>query len=205
MQSNTAPSAPSLPFADSTALGLFGLTIGCASLLPVAFGVKEAFSPEALRTCALFCLLFGAGCQFLAGMMSLVNKNLLGGTLFTTFAFNWGINYLLLSGGMGAPDPHVMLSIDACFLVIFLVLTYGFGFYSSLLFAFLVDIDILYLARIIKELAHTTAMNLPIALATVALAAIALYLAFAILLNHASGRTILKIPGPLFTPGPVSG
>src|SRR5262245_25077053 len=80
MQSN-ASTPNATPFADPTALGLFGLAIGCASLLPVAFGVKAAFTPEALRTCAWFCLLFGAGCQFLAGVMSLANKNMLGGTL----------------------------------------------------------------------------------------------------------------------------
>lgn len=196
----TAP-APQPVFAEPTPLGLLGLAIGCAALIPIAFGWTSGPSPlAAFKTASFYCLLFGAGCQFLAGIMSLVNKNLLGGTLFTTFAFNWGINYLLLSGAMGAPDPHVMLSIDVCFLIIFLVLTFAFGFYSSLLFAFLLDIDILFVCRIGKELAHTTALNVPIALSTVALAGIALYLAFAILLNHASGRQLLKIPGPLFKP-----
>ena len=51
------------PFADPTALGLFGLAIGCASLLPLAFGVKAAFTPDAIRMTAWFCLLFGAGCH----------------------------------------------------------------------------------------------------------------------------------------------
>jgi hypothetical protein len=97
----------------------------------------------------------------------------------------------------------VVLSVDVCFLVIFLVLTYAFGFFSSLLFAFLVDIDLLFGLRILKEVTHSTAFNLPIALCTVALAAIALYLAFAILVNNAAGRPVFKIPGPLFKPGPL--
>src|SRR3954467_13108220 len=84
--------APAPRYAEPTSLGLFGLAIGCASLLPVAFGMKEAFAPEALRTTALFCLLFGGGCQFLAGLMSFANKNMLGGTLLTTFSFNWIVN-----------------------------------------------------------------------------------------------------------------
>src|ERR1043165_10043177 len=79
-------------YAEPTSLGLFGLAIGCAPVLPVAFGMKEAFAPEALRTTALFCLLFGGGCQFLAGLMSFGNKNMLGGTLLTTFSFNWIVN-----------------------------------------------------------------------------------------------------------------
>ena len=35
----TDQAAPAPRFADPTALGLFGLAIGCASLLPIAFGV----------------------------------------------------------------------------------------------------------------------------------------------------------------------
>lgn len=201
-----APAAPQPVFAEPTPLGLLGLAIGCAALIPIAFGWLPPVPTAAFRSASLYCLLFGAGCQFLAGMMALVNKNLLGGTLFTTFAFNWVMNYFVLSGITEGkiPDPHVVLSVDICFLVIFLVLTFAFGFYSSLLFAFLVDIDLLFGFRIVKELTHSAALNLPIALCTVALAAIALYLAFAILLNHAAGRTLLKVPGPLFTPGPAA-
>lgn len=207
MQSNTNTPTPSMPFAEPTALGLFGLAIGCASLLPVAFGVKEAFAPEALRTCAWFCLLFGAGCQFLAGIMSFANKNMLGGTLLTTFSFNWVMNFWSLSElAQGkVPSNAVILAVDATFLCVFLVMTYAFGFFSRLLFVFLLDIDLLYVFRIVKELAHTTALALPIALVTVALMGIALYIAFALVLTNASGRSILPIGGPLFRAGPLPG
>jgi succinate-acetate transporter protein len=201
MQSNAAASpTPSLPFADSTALGLFGLAIGCASLLPVAFGVKEALTPEALRTCALFCLLFGGGCQFLAGLMSFANKNMLGGTLLTTFSFNWVMNWWSLSElAQGrVPSSSVILAVDASFLVIFLVMTYAFGFFSKLLFVFLLDIDALYVLRIARELTHVPALGMAIALATVALMAIAVYVAFSLVLSSASGRIILPIGGPVF-------
>ncbi|MFO0742483.1 MAG: hypothetical protein U0270_41805 [Labilithrix sp.] len=206
MQSNTAPSAPSLPFADSTALGLFGLTIGCASLLPVAFGVKEAFSPEALRTCALFCLLFGAGCQFLAGMMSFANKNMLGGTLLTTFSFNWVMNWWSLSElSQGrVPSSAVVLAVDVCFLMIFVVMTYAFGFFSKVLFLFLLDIDVMYGLRIAREVTHTPSLGLPIALATVVLMGLALYIAFALVLSSSAGRVLLPIGGPLFKAGPAT-
>ncbi len=187
-------------FAEPTPLGLLGLAVGCAALLPIAFG--RAMTPDAFRTAAWFCLLFGGGCQFLAGMMSLANKNLLGGTLFTTFAFNWVINYITLSGYAEgkAPNSAVGLSVDVCFLIIFVVLTFAFGYFSKLLFAFLVDIDLLYASRIAKELTHSAVFALPIALCTVALAAIALWLAFAVLVNSSAGRQVFKVPGPLFTP-----
>lgn len=203
--STPAPATPTPaanPFAEPTPLGLLGLAVGCAALLPIAFG--WALTPAALRTASYYCLFFGAGCQFIAGVMSLANKNLLGGTLFTTFAFNWLINYQTLSGLAEGrlPDPHVILSVDVVFLVIFAVLTYAFGFFSKLLFAFLLDIVALFVCRIAKEALHAPAFALPIALATVGLMAIALYLAFAILVNSASGRPVFKVPGPLFTPTP---
>ena len=200
MTQNTTPAAAPPPvFAEPTPLGLLGLAVGCAALLPIALGVQPV-NAATFRTAAIYCLLFGGGCQFLAGIMSLVNKNLLGGTLFTTFAFNWLVNWHVLTNAAEgrAPDPHVVLSIDVCFSIIFVVLTFAFGFYSKLLFAFLLDIDVLFGSRILKELTHSAAFNMPIAVATVVLALIALYMAFAILMNTAAGRVVFPMPGPLF-------
>jgi succinate-acetate transporter protein len=204
--STPAPAAagPVTPFAESTPLGLLGLAIGCAALLPIAFGVKEAFTPEALRTAAWFCLLFGGGGQLLAGLMALANKNMLGGTLFTTFAFNWVMNWWSFSGFAEGKPPSstVILSVDCCFLVIFLVLTYAFGFFSKTLVLFLADIDLLYVLRIARELTHIPALSTGIALCTVALMLIALWLAFALLVNPAAGRPLFAMAGPMFTPAP---
>ena len=200
-----APESPR--YAEPTSLGLFGLAIGCASLLPVAFGVKEAFTPEALRTTALFCLLFGGGCQFLAGLMSFGNKNMLGGTLLTTFSFNWLMNAWSLkeiSEGR-IPSSTVILAVDACFLLIFLFMTFSLGFFSKLLFVFLLDIDLLYVLRIARELTHLQALGLPIAGSTVVLMLLALYIAIALVLANASGRSILPIGTPLFTATPPPG
>lgn len=194
--------APVNPFAESTPLGLLGLAVGCAALLPIAFG--HSLTPAGFRTAAFYCLYFGAGCQFIAGIMALANKNLLGGTLFTTFAFNWLMNYQTLSGYAEGrvPDPGIVLSVDVLFLVIFVVLSYAFGFFSKLLFAFLADIVVLFACRVLKELTHSTAFAMPIALATVVLGLIALYLSFAILVNSAAGRPVFPVPGPLFKATP---
>lgn len=198
MSAPAGASPASQPFAEPTPLGLLGLSIGCAALLPVALGLS--MTPAALRTAAWFCLLFGGGCQMIAGLMALANKNMLGGTLFTTFAFNWVMNWAVLNGLSEGrvPDAHIVLSVDVLFLVIFAVLTYAFGFFSKLLFAFLLDIVVLFACRVLKELTHSAAFATPIALATVALAAIALWLAFAILVNGAAGRVVFPVPGPLF-------
>jgi succinate-acetate transporter protein len=200
--SPAAAAAPAPTFGDPTPLGLFGLSIACAALLPIAFGVKEALTPEALRTASWFCLLFGAACQFLAGMMSFANKNMLGGTLLTTFSFNWVMNWWALSElSQGrVPSSSIILAVDVCFLLVFFVMTYAFGFFSRLLFVFLLDIDLLYILRITKEVLHVPALGLGIALSTVALMGISLYIAFSLVLANASGRMILPIGGPIFTP-----
>jgi uncharacterized protein len=201
----TTPHAPaanalpvSLPFAEPSPLGLLCLAIGSAALLPIAFGT--ALTPDAFRTAAIFCFLFGAGGQFIAGILSLANKNLLGGTLFTTFAFNWVVNGWALTGFAEgkAPSADVLFAVDACFIVIFCVLTYAFGYFSKLLFVFLLDIDALYLFRIANHLTHSRMFAIPIAIATALLIVLALWLAFAILVNTSAGRVLIPMPGPLF-------
>jgi succinate-acetate transporter protein len=168
--------------------------------------MKGAFTPDALRTCALFCLVFGGGCQLLAGLMDFANKNMLGATLFTTFSFNWVMNAWIfreLAEGRAA-SSLVILGVDTCFLLIFIVMTFAFGFYSRLLMVFLMDIDVLYALRITREVMHMPSLSLPIALAVVVLMAIALYLAFAMALANAAGRAILPMGGPAFKATPAA-
>ena len=192
------PQHPVMLFAEPTPMGLIGLAVGCAALTPIAFGVT--LTPAALKTAAMLCLLFGGGCQFLAGVMSLANKNLYGGTLFTAFAFNWVMNWWLLTSIAGGvmPDHSVLLATDACFLLIFLAMTYGFGFFSGLLFAFLLVIDLMYAFKIIAALTGTAALGPPIAVLTVVLGLLALWIAFALLLNPVAGRRLFWFPGPVF-------
>lgn len=196
-ESVAAPPA-TLPFAEPTPLGLIGLAIGCASLLPIAFGAQ--LTPSAFRTAAVFCLLFGGGGQLLAGILNLANKNLLGGTVFTAFAFNWMLNaWALWSLSQGiVPDHHIILATEAASLVLFVPLTYAFGFHSSILFAFLLDIDLLYVAKLLRGYGHVGGMETPIAMLTLGLGAIALYIALAMLVNPVAGKKIFPIPGPLF-------
>ncbi len=203
MQPSTPSAAP--PFADPTALGLICLSVGCAALVPIAFGAKAALTADGLRIAAMFCLYFGAGGQILAGLMSFANKNMLGGTLFTAFSFNWAMNWWSLSqlAEGHVPNGAVVLSVDACFLVVFLVMTVAFAYYARLLALFLFDIDVLYACRILREVAHAPELGLVIAFATLGLMAIALYTAFAIVLATASGRSILPMGGPLFAARPA--
>jgi succinate-acetate transporter protein len=191
---------PATAIADPTPIGLICLAIGCAALVPAAFGLS--LTPAGLRTAAVFCLLFGAGGQLVAGLGSLLNRNLYGGTLFTTFAFNWVINWWALDGlSRGqVPDPGVVFAVDVCFLLVFLAFTYGFGFFSSLLMVFLIDIDLLYVARIARHLGGGEWLGVVIGVCTVALGVISLWIAFALLINPAAGRAVFPFPGPAFRP-----
>ena len=191
--------------ADPTAIGLICLAIGCAALVPIAFG--SSLTPAGLRTAAIFCLLFGAGGQLVAGLGNLLNRNLYGGTLFTSFAFNWVINWWVLDGlsrGQVA-DPVILFSVDVCFLIVFLVFTFGFGFFSSLLMAFLVDIDVLYVARIARQLGGGDWLGIVVGVCTLALGALSLWIAFALLINPVAGRAVFAFPGPVFRPPATHG
>ena len=184
--------------ADPTPMGLLGLAIGCAALTPIAFG--RSLTPAGLETAAVFCLLFGAGCQLFAGLLNLVNRNLYGGTLFLTFAFNWVVNaWALHSLSKGfVPDPTVVFATEVAFLVIFVLISWGFGHFSSLLFLFLLDIDLIYAFKVAGHLLETKAFAIPIALLTVGLAALSLWIAFALLLNPVTGRRVFTLGMPLF-------
>lgn len=197
-----APAAQPASIADPTPIGLICLAIGCAALTPIAFGVS--LTPAALQTAAIFCLLFGAGGQAVAGLGNLINRNLYGGTLFTSFAFNWVVNWWALDAAAKgqAVDPTIVLAVDVCFLIVFLVFTYGFGFFSTLLMAFLIDIDLLYLARIARHFGGGDWLGVVVAVCTVALGGIALWIAFALLVNPVAGRTVFAFPGPAYRPRP---
>jgi uncharacterized protein len=178
-------------FAEPTPLGLLGLAIGCAALVPIAFGIvpkDPTAASMAFETSAWLCLVFGAGCQLLAGLMCLANKNMLGGTLFTTFSFNWVMNFWALDqvAHGKVPDANVVASVDVAFLIIFVALSYAFALVSKVLFVLLLDIDLLYALRIVRHIAHAPGLGVVIALATVALSGIAIYIALAILLNDAA-------------------
>ena len=194
-----APAAlPVLSFADPTALGLFGLAIGCAALLPIAFGIKSAMTVDALRTASWMCLLFGGGCQFLAGLMSFANKNMLGGTLLTTFSFNWIMNWWALDGLANGKQASsaIVLSVDICFIVIFLAMTYAFAFFARVLVLFLLDIDAIYILRILREVAHVN-VGLPIAIGTATLMLLAVYIGISLVLVSASGKSLLPLGPPV--------
>lgn len=187
-------------FANPVPLGLLGMTIGSAALLPMCFGL--GLTPAGFMTAAILALLFGVGGQALCGLMCFANKNLLGGTLFTTFTFMWIFNWWTLqaiSKGI-LPDHSIVLSMEVTVFVILAVLTYAFGFFSSTLFAFLFTIDLLFVVRIVKTVTGNLALMPVIGLLTIVMMLIALWLSFAMLVNPFAGKSLFPIGGPMYGP-----
>jgi succinate-acetate transporter protein len=201
MSASTPATPATVPFAEPTPLGLIGLAIGCAALTPIAFGAS--LTPQGLETAAVFCALFGGGCQLLAGLMGFANRNLHGGTLLTAFSMNWFLNaWALHSVANGVvPDAGVALSVDTLSLVVFAVMTWAFGYFGKLLFLLLLDVTLLYAFRVVNGFLGSQVFALPIGVCTVVLAVLALWIAFAILLNPVAGRRVFPFPGPMYGPG----
>lgn len=186
-------------FANPIPLGLLGLAIGSAGLLPACFGMS--LTPAGFKTAAILALLFGGGCQFLAGMMSFANKNLFGGTLFTAFAFLWVFNWWsldMLTQGV-IPDATIGLVVEIVLFVIFAILAYANGFFSGVLFWFLADIDLLFLVRIFRSVTGMIAeFNIAIGIVTIIMILLSLWIAFGILINPLVGKQVFKFGAPLF-------
>ncbi|NUP11241.1 MAG: hypothetical protein HOW73_34785 [Polyangiaceae bacterium] len=185
-------------FGNPAPLGLLGLAIACGALVPIALG--SSLTPNAFASAAVYALLFGGGCQLLAGLMMFANKNSFGGTVFSCFSFLWAMNgwsFWSLSQGK-VPDHAVGLAVEIVLLVIFSALTWGFGHLGKMLFVFLLDIDLLFVFRIIRSVTHTKAMEMPILACTLGLGLIGLWLAFGALLNPIVGRPVFGVGAPLF-------
>ncbi len=186
------------PFATPAPLGLLGLAIGCAALTPIAFGY--GLTAEGLKPAAILALMFGAGCQFLAGFMEMRNGNGFGGVIFTLFSFLWVFNaaelWLAASGFFIAHS--IKIALEVAVLIILIPLTFGFGYFSKLMFWFLVNIDVLFICKIVAAVLHTQALQYPIAILTVSLGLIAIWIALATIINPLVGRQVFRVAGPLF-------
>lgn len=191
-------------FGNPAPLGLLGLAVSCAALTPISFGY--GVSPDGkvdhavFATVATFVLFFGFCTHLLTGLMDFTNKNVYGGTIFTTFSFNWLITALSLYAVAFNQhlDHKIILATEVVLLGVFIFLTYGFGFFSKALFFFLLDIDLLYICKLLKGFTGSDAFNIPIAIFTVLLGLIGLWLALAGLMNPLTGKDMFKVGTPFF-------
>jgi succinate-acetate transporter protein len=185
-------------FGEPAPLGLLGLAVASFSLAPILFGIGA--NKEGFLLVAVCAILFGGCCQLLSGLMDFANKNTFGGAVFTTFSFMWfktGIEfYLITKGTLLSHDVSFIL--DVCLLIIFAVLTYGFGHFSTILFLFLLDVDMIYVCKITNYLSHSAIMTKPLGIFTILMGVIAVWITFATLINPLVGSPVFKGGPPLF-------
>ena len=132
--------------------------------------------------------------------MEMRNGNGFGGIIFTLFSFLWVFNavelYLAASGMI--MSHGIKIALEITLLLILVPLTFGFGYFSKLMFWFLVDIDLLFLCKILAVVFHTKIFTYPIAVFTILLGLIAIWIALATVINPLAGRQVFRVAGPLF-------
>lgn len=126
---------------NPTPIGLMGLAFGCAALAPAEIGWTLPNDPRIW----LWMLLFGGALQIWAGVVDLINRNVLGATAFTLYGALW-----LISGlQMGIPsDPMVKVYIYIFFLAFTVWMTIGFMTVSLNLSIVFVDFIFIFLLEI---------------------------------------------------------
>jgi succinate-acetate transporter protein len=106
---------------NPTPIGLMGLAFGCAALAPAELGWTLVNDPRIW----LWVLVAGGVLQVWAGVVDLVNHNVLGATAFTLYGSLW-----LISGAqMGFPfqgDPMVKVYVYVFYLAFTAWMTVGF-------------------------------------------------------------------------------
>lgn len=131
-------------FGNPTPIGLIGLAIGCMVLAPIEFGWTNASDPQVWR----WMMLTAGVLQIYAGVVDLINKNILGATAFTVYGVLWVCNAWVISSGMPA-DPTIKGFIYIVFLLMSLFMLVGFMFVSLNLTIVLVEFNIIFIANIL--------------------------------------------------------
>jgi succinate-acetate transporter protein len=133
-------------------IGLMGLAIGCGALAPAELGLTQLDDARVW----LWIMLAGGVLQIYAGIIDLVNRNVLGATAFTVYGILWLIAGVQV-GGAVTGDPMVKVYLYAVFLLFTLYMMVGFMTVSlnlTLVFAEFVAIFALEIAAGIQPALH---------------------------------------------------
>jgi len=143
---------------NPTPIGLMGLALGCAALAPAELGWTEILDPKVW----LWMMMTAGTLQIYAGIIDLVNKNVLGATAFTVYGTLWLIAGLQL-GAQILGDPMVKVYIYIAFLCFTTFMTVGFMTVSLNLTIVFMEFIIIFLLEILSGFIpslHPTATRL---------------------------------------------
>ena|GEM_PF-4423996 len=140
---------------NPTPIGLMGLAFGCAALAPAELGWTLVSDPRIW----LWVLVAGGVLQIWAGIVDLINHNVLGATAFTLYGSLWLISGMQMGMGIQS-DPMVKVYLYVFFLAFTMWMTVGFMTVSlnlTIVFLEFVAIFILEIAAGINpSLSHVT-------------------------------------------------
>jgi uncharacterized protein len=168
---------------NPTPIGLMGLALGCAALAPAELGLTATADPMIWR----WMLLTAGALQIYAGIVDIINRNVLGATAFTVYGMLWALSAWQLGGGaaLGASDPAVKGFIYLVFLLFTSYMAIGFATVSRTL-------TVVFLAFIVIFAIEILAAFLPAMHGAASLVAGLLHLLAALLCIWAAAGSVVN-------------
>jgi succinate-acetate transporter protein len=129
---------------NPTPIGLMGLAFGCVALAPMELGFTDPGTKI-----WVWVLMSGGILQIYAGIVDLINKNLLGATAFTLYGSLWVITGWQMSTGI-AYEPFVKEFIYVVFLLFTVYMTIGFMTVSMNLTLVFIEFIFIFILEIVS-------------------------------------------------------
>jgi len=187
------------PVADPAALGLLGLAIAALVLasadLKLASGLEKSLMIP-------WVVMFGATAQLIAGALEFKRVNIFGGTVFSVYSmtmFSIALTLFITNSTVLNKGDITHYAFGLIGILIFsLIATVASLMTNKTLFAILIAVD-LAVALLIPHYLYEIS-SLPAGAFLLLTSILSFYGAGAILLNSMTGKTILPLGKPLWTP-----
>jgi len=198
VKSETTATKQPMHTADPAPLGLIGLAVAALVLASTDLG----FVPSAAKSLMVpWVLFFGATAQLIAGTIEFKRNNIFGATVFTTYSMTmYAIAltlFITIFTGVEFDIAHYGFGLIAI-LVFSLIATTASLITNKMLFIILIFVDLAVIALIPHYLYGITAFPAGVFLLCTSVSSF--YTAMAILLNNMTGKTILPLGKPIWSP-----
>ena len=184
--------------ADPAPLGLIGLAVATLVLASTDLGLVSSAAKSLMIPWVLF---FGATAQLIAGTIEFKRNNIFGATVFTTYSMTmYAIAltlFITIFTGVEFDIAHYGFGLIAI-LVFSLIATTASLITNKMLFIILIFVDLAVIALILHYLYGITAFPAGVFLLCTSVSSF--YTAMAILLNNMTGKTILPLGKPIWSP-----
>ena len=182
---------------NPTPIGLMGLAIGCAALAPAELHLTDMADPMIW----VWMLMTAGILQIYAGVVDLVNRNILGATAFTLYGTLWVISAWKMGGAtvFGTSHGEVKGFVYLVYLPFTIFMTIGFATVSRTLFTVFVSFIVIFLVEVIAAFVpafHGVAVLVAGVLHAIS-AGLCLWAAAGSVINPILGKNVFKQGAPL--------